>query len=117
MFTVLSATSKILSDQFLVQITSKMTPKPSGPNKFFEMINSFTLDSNKSFPKEAAHVSSSPLSEIISTLSHLVSSKASQISLAPLELKKLEFKFKISSFYARTIPCDKGNAPSNVIWL
>lgn len=98
MLTVLSATSKILSDLFLVLITSKITPRPSGPNRFLEMINSLSFDSKSNLPKEAAQVSSSPLSENRSTFNLFVSNNASQISLAPLELKKLEFKFKISSF-------------------
>jgi len=37
MFTVFSAISSIRKDLFLVQITSNIVPRPSGPNRFLEM--------------------------------------------------------------------------------
>lgn len=63
-----------------------------------------SFDSNKSFPNEAAEVSSSPLSEMLNDLSLLLSHNASHISLEPFDVKKFEFRFKISSFVDRTSP-------------
>ena len=79
-------------------------PRPSGPNKFLLMKSCWILDSKRSFPKEAAEVSSIPLSEMLNDFSLLLSEIASQMSFAPLELRKLEFRFNISSLGTRTNP-------------
>lgn len=104
MFIVLSATSSIFTDRFLVLNISNKDPSPSGPNRFFEMMSSWSFDSKSNLPNDAEQVSSNPLSEKFKTFSLLVSNKASQINFAPFELRKFEFKLRISSFGVKTNP-------------
>ena len=85
---VLWAMSKTFRDQFFVQMTSKINESPSEESKFEDNESSFNLVSNKSFPIDAADVSSIPFPLKFSVFILGFPQRASHMSLVPLDPKK-----------------------------